>query len=236
MIKALPKLFNTINKRNPLPSCLNLNHLYCFSTSQNAYQNGTVLDSIRVQDTVIYVAKGDLTEESTDAIVNAANGRLIHGGGVAAAIARKGGSEFQADSNQLIKEHGSIPTGSAVAQKVSSSSLLKCKYVIHAIGPIYQDGKQNEENLLSHCIQKSLRIADSLQPPLTSISFPAVSSGIFGFPKDLCAKVFFTTLFNHFNLAHNDTHIKHVRLVNFDDITVNIFLKELENFRKKLKE
>jgi len=200
-------------------------------TRRVSFDNGEVLDELQVYGSYIYVAKGDITTEDTDVIVNAANEYLAHGGGVAGAISRKGGPELQKGSNEIVKKYGPIPTGSAVEQFAPAS--LKCRYVIHAIGPVYHNGKENEEGLLSNCIEKTLEIADRLSPPVSSLSFPAISSGIFGFPKDLCAQVFFTTILLYLK-EHPKTNIKHIRLTNFDWPTVEVFQEAMVNIKEVL--
>lgn len=224
-----PKNKKTSHHNNPI-----LSHRYSTrSQVDKVFENGQVLDTIKYMNTFIYVAKGDLTTEDTDAIVNAANSYLAHGGGVAGAIVRRGGREIQKGSDEIVKTRGQIPTGSAVEQFAPVS--MKCRYIIHAVGPIYDDGKHDEERLLSSCIEKSLEIADTLDPPVSSISFPAISSGIFGFPKDLCAEVFFFSILNYLKNNEN-TKVKHIRLTNFDDPTVNVFRDEIKKVKHYLEE
>mmetsp|Transcript_33115 Transcript_33115/g.43621 ORF Transcript_33115/g.43621 Transcript_33115/m.43621 type:complete len:150 (-) Transcript_33115:265-714(-) len=139
----------------------------------------------------VEVVKNDITEETTDAITNAANGRLMHGGGVAGAIARKAGRELSEQSAKYVKENGKIPTGQVA---VTGAGNLQCQHVIHAVGPIW-DNDETEDyniNLLMHAVFNTLKKANEIG--CASVSIPAISSGIFGFPKPLCAKVFFYTL------------------------------------------
>ncbi len=167
----------------------------------------------------VEVVHGDITEEKVDAIVNAANERLSHGGGVAGAIVRKGGREIQEESNRWVKEHGPVPTGSAA---ITGAGRLPAKFVIHAVGPVWGSG--DEEKKLSSAIRSALDLAS--EKGVKSISFPAISSGIFGFPKDLCAKVFFDTLVDYF--SKKSTSIELVRLTNIDEETSRIFKEEAE--------
>jgi len=165
----------------------------------------------------IQVRQGDITEEDTDAIVNAANEYLAHGGGVAGAVSRTGGPTIQKESNQWVKKYGRVKTGNVA---VTRAGYMICRCVIHAVGPVWNGGKSNEENLLALSVKNSLKKADELK--LKSIALPAISSGIFGFPKDLCAKIMFSNVIA-FCAKHPDTSLKEIRFTNFDYLTVNIF-------------
>ena len=127
---------------------------------------------------VLRLVSADLTERDVDAIVNAANSRLQHGGGVAGAIVRKGGQVIQEESDAI----GFVPVGSAA---MTSAGKLKARQVIHAVGP--RMGEGDEDNKLKRAITSALRLAS--EKGLHSISVPAISAGIFGFPKDRCAKI-----------------------------------------------
>ena len=127
---------------------------------------------------VLRLVSADLTERDVDAIVNAANSRLQHGGGVAGAIVRKGGQVIQEESDAI----GFVPVGSAA---MTSAGKLKARQVIHAVGP--RMGEGDEDNKLKRAIISVLRLAS--EKGLHSISVPAISAGIFGFPKDRCAKI-----------------------------------------------
>ena len=137
---------------------------------------------VLIKDKILQLIEGDITEMSTDAIVNAANERLILGGGVAGAIRTKGGPEIQNECNKI----GGTFVGGAV---ITSAGNLKVKHVIHAVGP--RMGEGNEEQKLKNATLNSLKLAD--QNNLKSISFPAISSGIFGFPIESCAKIMLST-------------------------------------------
>ncbi len=131
-----------------------------------------------INRTVIRLVSADLTERRVDAIVNAANSHLRHGGGVAGAIVRKGGRMIQEESDRI----GYVPVGSAA---MTSGGNLKAKHVIHAVGP--RMGEGDEDSKLRSAIRSVLRLASAGQ--LKSISVPAISAGIFGFPKDQCAAI-----------------------------------------------
>jgi O-acetyl-ADP-ribose deacetylase len=128
--------------------------------------------------TVIRLVSADLTERDVDALVNAANSHLQHGGGVAGAIVRKGGRTIQDESDRI----GYVPVGSAA---MTSGGKLKAKHVIHAVGP--RMGEGDEENKLKSAIRSVLDLA--CRREFKSISMPAISAGIFGFPKDRCASI-----------------------------------------------
>jgi len=159
---------------------------------------------IQINNRKIIIKQGDITEETSDAIVNAANQQLFHGGGVAAAIVRKGGAVIQQQSREIIKKIGFVPTGKAV---ITDSGKLPCKFVIHTVGP--RMGEGNEDAKLRSAIWNALTLADLYN--LKSISMPAVSSGIFGFPKDRCAKILIQTAVDFFEqrgyLTRNSNYV-----------------------------
>lgn len=132
----------------------------------------------KINKTTIRLVSADLTERDVDAIVNAANSHLQHGGGVAGAIVRKGGKVIQDESDKI----GYVPVGGAV---ITTAGKLKARYVIHAVGP--RMGEGDEDNKLKRAINSVLALAT--EQGLRSISVPAISAGIFGFPKDRCAKI-----------------------------------------------
>ena len=168
----------------------------------------------------ICVVQGDLTEEPVDAIVNAANERLAHGGGVAGAIVRRGGREIQQQSNEWVAKHGPVPTGTVA---ITAGGDLPCRYVIHAVGPIWGSG--DEENKLAGAVRSALEMAERHE--LSSISMPGISSGIFGFPKKLCATVMIRTVSDYLQ-AKTGGSVQIVNLCNIDSATVDIFEAEAE--------
>jgi len=136
----------------------------------------STIDELRLyNDKTIRLVKGDITERNVDTIVNAANSHLKHGAGVAGAIVRKGGSIIQQESDKI----GYVQVGSAV---ITTSGKLPCNAVIHTVGP--RMGEGNEDSKLRKAVQSSLKLASD--QGFKSISMPAISSGIFGFPKDRC--------------------------------------------------
>ena len=137
---------------------------------------------IKINDIVLELINGDITEQTTDAIVNAANSSLQMGGGVAGAIRRRGGPTIQQECNKI----RSINVGGAA---ITTGGNLPAKYVIHAVGPIH--GVEHEDEKLKDATLNSLKLADKNH--LKSIAFPAISTGIFGFPKDRCATIMLST-------------------------------------------
>jgi O-acetyl-ADP-ribose deacetylase len=168
----------------------------------------------------IQIVQGDITTEAVDAIVNAANEHLQHGGGVAWAISRKGGSAIQKESDAWIRQHGPVPHARPAW---TSGGLLPAKYVIHAVGPVWGDG--DEDNKLAFAVTGSLRVADELK--CASIALPAISTGIFGFPKDRAAGIIFSAIENYFET--NKSNLKVVKLTLFDQATVDVFLKSWQD-------
>ena len=178
--------------------------------------NKVLMERVLSTGQTIQIAQGDLTTETTDAIVNAANEYLSHGGGVAWAIVRRGGEIIQQESDDWIREHGIV---SHARPARTSGGRLPAKYVIHAVGPVWGDG--DEDNNLAAAVNGSLKVADELK--CSSISFPAISTGIFGFPKERAAHVMFSAIENYF--SHHESEVKLVRLVLFDQATINDFRK-----------
>ncbi len=165
----------------------------------------------------LQIVQGDITIEEVDAIVNAANEYLQHGGGVAWAIVRRGGDVIQKESDKWIQQHGVV---SHAHPAWTSGGALPAKYIIHAVGPVWGDG--DEDNKLADAITGSLCVADELK--CSSIAMPAISTGIFGFPKDRAAGIIFKTIEDYFSETQ-DSKIKTVRIVLFDQQTTDVFLK-----------
>ena len=137
--------------------------------------------------TVIELIEGDITELETDAIVNAANSQLAHGGGVAGAIVKKGGTIIQEESDTWVFARGEVPVGSTA---ITSGGRLPARYVIHAVGP--KMGEGGEDDKLMMATLSGLEMAD--RHGLKSIAFPAISTGIFGYPVDRCAQIMLSTV------------------------------------------
>ena len=191
---------------------------------------------------ILRLVEGDITERNVDVIVNAANSYLRHGGGVAAAIVRKGGAVIQDESDIIITAGGLVPVGSAV---ITIAGRLPCKAIIHTVGP--RMGEGNEDYKLRKAVRSSLLLAS--EKCFTSISMPAISSGIFGFPKDRCARILVeesktflegnnnnntqnSNICNN-NISNNNTQSK-LHIIEFcilDNETAVHFEKELANIK-----
>ena len=182
--------------------------------------NKVLFEHILPTSQVIRVVQGDITAETSEAIVNAANEHLQHGGGVAWAISKKGGPTIQKESDEWIRQHGPV---SHSHPAWTSGGLLPAKYVIHAVGPVWGDG--DEDKKLADAVIGSLRVADELN--LTSIAMPAISTGIFGFPKDRAAKIIFSAIEKYFE--SNTSGLQVVKLVLFDQSTVDSFIKSWQD-------
>jgi len=141
---------------------------------------------VTIGDCVIELVQGDITEQDTEAIVNAANEELIPGGGVDGAIHRKGGPAIL---KELREKYTRCPTGEAV---ITGGGNLKARYVIHTVGPIYKDGKSGEPELLKKAYENSLKLA--LDHGISSISFPSLSTGAYGYPIEEASKIALSTV------------------------------------------
>jgi O-acetyl-ADP-ribose deacetylase (regulator of RNase III) len=167
----------------------------------------------------IVLVRGDITEQDADAIVNAANSSLLGGGAVDGAIHRKGGPAILDECRQLRAEQygGGLPTGQAAA---TTAGNLKARWVIHTVGPVYAKS-QDRSDLLASCHTESLRVADELGA--VTIAFPAISTGVYGYPVDEAAPVAIGAVTNA------DTNVSEVRFVLFDELTHSAFERALAN-------
>lgn len=169
---------------------------------------------VNIQDKILELLDGDITEMDTDAIVNAANAQLVLGGGVAGAIRKKGGPRIQEECD----EKGGTFVGGAV---ITTGGNLKAKYVIHAVGP--RMGEGDEDQKLRNATLNSLKLADSNN--LKSISFPAISSGIFGFPIGRCAEIMLRTTIEY---LRGRTGLRKVVFCLFGRDSYDVFAGRLE--------
>ncbi len=169
-----------------------------------------------IGEKTIRLIQGDITERDVDAIVNAANSYLQHGGGVAGAIVKKGGQIIQEESDKI----GFVPVGSAA---ITTAGKLPAKFVIHAVGP--RMGEGDEENKLKNALISSLSLAS--KKGLKSISIPAISSGIFGFPKDRCAMILVKEAVEYIN-KNPDCSLDLIEFCVYDDTTATYFKNEFE--------
>ncbi|MGC9001603.1 MAG: macro domain-containing protein [Dictyoglomus sp.] len=166
------------------------------------------------------VVKGDITQEEVEAIVNAANSYLKHGGGVAGAIVRAGGEIIQKESDEYVKRYGLLPVGSAT---ITSAGKLKAKYVIHTVGP--QWGEGDEEKKLERAIESVLNLAK--EKNIKSLSIPAVSCGIFGFPPELGTRVIVNKVVEF--VKENPGVFKEIHFIGIGDDIPSLFAEALKS-------
>ena len=193
-----------------------VNRLPCsFTTGYNPPMNTVLAERTLPTSQVLQIVQGDLTAETTGAIVNAANEQLQHGGGVAGAILRRGGAIIQQESNAWIRKHRRV---THTHPAWTSGGLLPANYVIHAVGPVWGDG--HEDARLTAAVHGSLALADELK--LESLALPAISTGIFGFPKERAACIMFAAIKKYF--ARHKSGVQRVRIVLQDESTIRPFL------------
>ncbi len=173
---------------------------------------------VHINRTTLELLEGDMTTLDTDAIVNAANERLAHGGGVAGIIARKGGPAIQRESDAWVREHGPVPTGSAA---ITSGGNLPARYVIHAVGPVY-DGSPRSAELLASATRAALKMAD--EHGLKSVALPAISTGIFGYPMEEAAQVMLRTTIEY---LQGETGLERVVFCLYGRAAFDVFAREL---------
>ena len=161
----------------------------------------------------IEAVRGDITREHVDAIVNAANQSLAGGGGVDGAIHRAAGAD---DLHAACAALGGCPTGEA---KATPGFGLAARWIIHAVGPRYRDGRHGEPALLTSCYRRSLQVADDLGA--RSVAFPAISTGIYGYPPDEAATIAVDTI------RSTSTSVDVARLVAFDELTLRLYEERL---------
>ena len=162
-----------------------------------------------------FLGPGDITRETADAIVNAANSSLLGGGGVDGAIHRAGGPAILAACKAMVAEIGRLPAGKAV---ITTAGRLAARYVIHTVGPIYSGGQRGEAETLASCHRESIRLAD--EHALLSLAFPAISTGAYGYPVADAARVAVSTVAE---ALHGTTHLAQVRFVLFDLSTLKAY-------------
>ena len=168
------------------------------------------------QNTKIRIIRGDLTESDVDVIVNAANSYLQHGGGVAGAIVRKGGHVIQEESNKI----GYVPVGECA---LTTGGRLKARFVIHAVGPRWGEG--DEENKLKKAVRSTLTFAS--ERGFETLSMPAISAGIFGFPKERCADIMVHET-KTFLKDIKETSLKEINFYLIDEDIIQFFKKALD--------
>ena len=171
---------------------------------------------------------GDLTEARVDAIVNAANTHLAHGGGVAGAIVRRGGHEIQRESDEWVRQHGPARHDRPA---LTGAGQLPCKFVIHAVGPVWQGGARNEDANLRAAYVSSLELAHA--QGFRSIAFPSISTGIFGFPVERAAPIAAQAALDFCAAVGPDSPVREIRFTLIDAPTVEVFRREFGKTRKQ---
>src|SRR5688572_24760810 len=167
----------------------------------------------------VEAVEGDITEERTDAIVNAANSSLLGGGGVDGAIHRAAGPALLEACQKIRAAQGGCDTGQAV---ITPAGKLPARYVIHTVGPVWQGGTKNEPELLAGCYRHSLELA--VKNGLKTIAFPNISTGVYGYPKDKAAEIAIKTVTD---FLETNTEIEEVQFVVFDDENYRLYEKIL---------
>jgi O-acetyl-ADP-ribose deacetylase len=171
---------------------------------------------IKINQATVKLVLGDITQQTTEAIVNAANNSLLGGGGVDGAIHRAGGTQIL----EACKKLGGCDTGDA---KITTGGKLNAKYVIHTVGPVWSGGNHGEDGLLISAYKKSLAMAEEHR--IKSISFPSISTGAYRFPVDRAAALALTAVVAH---LRGTTGIGQVNFVLFSDDNFAVYKKELE--------
>lgn len=167
----------------------------------------------------------DITEETTDAIVNAANSSLLGGGGVDGAIHRAGGPAILAECRQIVSKIGRLAVGKAV---ITTSGRLAAKHVIHTVGPIYRDGNHGEAETLASCHREAIRLAD--EKALSSLAFPAISTGAYGYPVSEAAPIAISSAADALASAK---HVTRCRFVLFDLATLRAYERAAEKLSNR---
>ena len=166
----------------------------------------------------VELTRGDITKQNVDAIVNAANTGLRGGGGVDGAIHRAAGAELLEECRQIRERDGGCPTGQAVLTKGYN---LPARYVIHTAGPVWQGGNSGEADLLRNCYLNSLRLAD--EHGLRTIAFPAISTGVYGYPIEEAADIAVTTVHDY-----RPRHLEKAVFVLFSDSDLQVYQQTAE--------
>ncbi|MFC2013017.1 O-acetyl-ADP-ribose deacetylase [Chloroflexota bacterium] len=178
------------------------------------------ITEVTVGPAVLSIIKGDITRQGTDAIVNAANSGLLGGGGVDGAIHHAGGPAILDECRRIVARQGRLPAGKAV---ITTGGNLKARYVIHTVGPVWWGGGSGEAELLAGAYRESLELAAKRK--LSSISFPAISTGVYGYPVDKTAGTALETVIAF--LRQGSSSIRRVVLVLFDDVSLEAYSSAL---------
>lgn len=173
---------------------------------------------IHINGTTVKLIRGNITEQDTDAIVNAANSSLMGGGGVDGAIHRAGGQEIREDCIKIRKDKWpeGLPPGESV---ITRGGKLRAKFVIHTVGPVWRGGNSNESETLRSCYVKSLNLADRHR--IKSVSFPSISTGAYGYPVELAAEVALQAIKDYILLKSGN--VTEIRLVLFSSSDLRLY-------------
>lgn len=180
------------------------------------------------KESILELLIGDITDENTDAIVNAANSSLLGGGGVDGAIHRAAGPRLLEECKKIRAQRGTLPAGQAVH---TPGANLSARYVIHTVGPVWYGGDANEPETLASCYSECLRLANELN--CASISFPSISTGAFGYPVHDAAKVALQTVAEN---LQETRFVRLVRFVLFDSRTHGAYKHSAENLKKNFRD
>src|SRR5512135_2243844 len=175
------------------------------------------MTTTRIHDTVLSLVLDDITVQSTEAIVNAANSGLLGGGGVDGAIHRAGGPKILEECMAIRAQQGECPTGEAV---ITSGGRLKARYVIHTVGPVWRGGSHGEDRLLRNAYLNSLTLG--VQNGVRTFAFPSISTGIYGFPIERASRIAFATVAD---FVRKNPQIKEVRFVVFSQADLDVYAK-----------
>ena len=181
---------------------------------------------VMIDQTMLSVIQGDITQQTTDAIVNAANPSLMGGGGVDGAIHRAGGPAILEECKQIVARQGRLPTGKAA---ITTGGNLRAKYVIHTVGPVWYGGSRDEVDLLAGAYRESLKVA--AEHNLSSVSFPSISTGVYGYPVDEASTVAMKAVVSF--LKEKATSLKEVVFVLFDPRTYAAYFSALEEMEQE---
>lgn len=174
----------------------------------------------------LQLLKGDITGMAVDAIVNAANAQLAGGGGVDGAIHRAGGPDIMRELDEVRSRTGGCETGSAV---VTSAGRLPARFVFHAVGPRYRDGQHGQPEQLASCYTTCLTLA--AEHDVKTISFPSISTGIYGYPLEEAAEIAVKTVANW--LRNHTEPVRIVKLVQFSDHDHDVYRRHAQNLRRE---
>jgi O-acetyl-ADP-ribose deacetylase (regulator of RNase III) len=181
--------------------------------------------ALKIKQSVLSLIQGDITRQATDAIVNAANSGLMGGGGVDGAIHRAGGPAILEECKRIVARQGRLPAGQAV---ITTAGNMKSKHVIHTVGPIWSGGNHGEPGLLASAYRESLKLAAANK--LASISFPSISTGVYGYPVDKAAVIAINEVVSFLSAL---TSIKEVIFVLFDNHTYETYANALRDIMGK---